>query len=69
MKEHKIATESKREDPYPSLFEVKGVCIILVRKVSENLVREFDQLFHTTSPIWSTTKLLSEAIPLNSIYI
>jgi len=63
MEEYDIATESKREDPYPSLFEVKGVCIILVRKVSENLVREFDQLFYPT-PIWSTSKLLSEAIPL-----
>jgi hypothetical protein len=48
MEEHKIATESKREDPYSSLFVVKGVCIILFRKVSENLVREFDQLFHPT---------------------
>ena len=39
MREPKTATVSKREVPYSSLFEVKGVCIILVRKVSENLVR------------------------------
>lgn len=68
MKEHKIATESKREDPYPSLFEVKGVCIILVRKVSENLVREFDQLFHPT-PSRAPRSFFSDAIPLISIYI
>jgi hypothetical protein len=38
----KTAAVSKRGVPYSALFEVKGVCIILVRKVSENLEREVD---------------------------
>ena len=53
MKEHKIATESKREDPYPSLFEVKGVSIIIVLELRENLIREFDKLLQKGNLVMS----------------